>query len=77
LIISKQARVRWPHGIPHHRSIEAYASEIASIRADGLMWGLPIDEIERIFVLEFALQQLQQDFSDLARCVQDWTRSPS
>jgi uncharacterized membrane protein YccC len=43
-----------------------YASEIASIRTEGLMQGRPIDEIERIFVLEFALQQLQQDFSDLA-----------
>jgi hypothetical protein len=39
------------------------------------MQGLPVDERERIFASGFALQQLQQNLSDLAGCLQAWRAS--
>jgi hypothetical protein len=39
------------------------------------MQGLPVDERERIFASAFALQQLQQNLSDLADCLQAWRAS--
>ena len=40
------------------------------------MQPLSSSELERIFTLGFALQQLQQDLLDLARSVQEWARGP-
>ncbi|HWX61705.1 MAG TPA: hypothetical protein VN024_24810, partial [Bradyrhizobium sp.] len=39
------------------------------------MQGLPVDERERIFASGFALQQLQQNLSDLAGCLEAWQRA--
>jgi hypothetical protein len=36
--------------------------------------GLPVDTVERIFALGFALEQLRQNFRDLERCVMEATR---
>jgi len=53
-----------------------YASEVTALREGGLMQPLPSSELERIFTLGFALQQLQQNLLDIARCVQESARSP-
>ena len=55
-------------------AMAAYASELAAIGAAGLTQGLPVGDLEHIFALGFALQQLQNNFQDLQRCVQDWAR---
>jgi uncharacterized membrane protein YccC len=41
----------------------------AEIRRDSLTVGRPIDTVERIFTLGFALDQLRQHFHELERCV--------
>ena len=69
------ARHTAPSLEPVETALAAHAAEIASIRAERLLQGLSVAEIERIFVLGFALQQLQRNLSDLARCVRDWARA--
>src|SRR5271170_5815786 len=49
-------------------ALDAYAGEIANARRDRLTQDLPGDTVERIFTLGFALEQLHQNFIDLARC---------
>ena len=39
-------------------SLEGYAEAFAAMRREGLTLGLPVDTVERIFTLGFALQQL-------------------
>ena len=56
---------------PVQTAVAAYASEMMAIREEGLSRALPISEVERIYALGFALQELQQDFSELACCVQE------
>jgi uncharacterized membrane protein YccC len=53
-------------------ALDAYAAEIAALRRDGLTIGLPGDEAERFFALGFALEQMRNNFKDLARCVTEW-----
>jgi uncharacterized membrane protein YccC len=55
-------------------SLAAYASEITAIRDQGLTRTLSSAEVERVFTLGFALQQLHEDLKELADCVQDWAR---
>lgn len=52
---------------PVETSIAAHDSEVASLRTEGLTRVLSADEVERLFALGFALQQLRADFADLAR----------
>jgi uncharacterized membrane protein YccC len=59
---------------PIDAAIAAYAAEIGAIRAAGLTQGLPVGDLEHIFGLGFALQQLQHNFADLQRVVQEWAR---
>jgi len=77
LVASAEA-LRSRRGLPPIAPVEAalaaYAAQITTIREAGLMQPLPSCELERIFTLGFALQQFQHDFSDLARCVQEWAR---
>jgi len=77
LVASAEA-LRSRRGLPPIAPVEAalvaYAAQITTIRETGLMQPLPSCELERIFTLGFALQQFQHDFSDLARCVQEWAR---
>jgi hypothetical protein len=65
-----------PSPEPVERAVTEYVSEVASIRAEALMNGLAVGEPERIFALGFALQQLQQNFSDLAVCLGERARRP-
>jgi len=66
---------RSPSTGPVESALAAYLSEVASIRSDGLMDGLPSGERERIFALGFMLHQLQQNLADLADCLRDWART--
>ena len=70
LVLRKPA----PPLAPIEAAIAAYASAIGAIRAAGLTQGLPAGDLEHIFGLGFALQQLQHNFTDLQRVVQDWER---
>jgi uncharacterized membrane protein YccC len=51
---------------PLQQALAAYEVEVASARRDGLTRDLTADRIEPFFALGFALDQLQQNFSDLA-----------
>lgn len=62
---------------PVHEGLQGYASEIASLRGEGLIRGLPVDAAERFFALGFALEQMRQNLKDLERCVAEWSETPS
>ena len=64
-----------PSTEPVDRAVAAYMCQISSSRTESLMQGLPVEERERIFASGFALQQLQQNLSDLAGCLQAWRAS--
>jgi uncharacterized membrane protein YccC len=53
-------------------ALQAYAVEVASLRTEGSIRGLPIDATERFFALGFSLEQMRQNLNDLARCHGDW-----
>jgi hypothetical protein len=57
---------------PVETALAAYAREMAVIRSEGLTRTLASGEVERIFALGFALQQLRENFLDLANRVEDW-----
>jgi uncharacterized membrane protein YccC len=52
-------------------ALDGYAAEMAALRREGLTRDLPTDEVERIFVLGFALEHLHQHLEDLNRCAQE------
>jgi len=56
-------------------AFDNYAEAIASAGREGLTQGLPVDALERIFTLGFALDQMRQDLRDLDRCVSEIARS--
>ena len=55
--------------------MQGYATEIASVRSEGLTHGLPGDAAERFFALGFSLEQMRQDLKDLERCVAEWSET--
>jgi hypothetical protein len=55
-------------------AFEAYTSEIAALRHQGLTRNLSSSEVERLFALGFGLEQLHRNFVDLARCVEEGAR---
>ena len=56
-------------------ALDVYAAAIATARRERLTQDLPGDVVERIFALGFALEQLHQNFIDLARCVTEFAQS--
>ena len=52
-------------------ALKANTFEISSLRDEDLMRSLSIAEVERLFALGFALEQLHQHFTDLERCVKE------
>jgi len=56
------------------RSLQEFANTCAAIRQDGLMLSLPVEAVERVFTLGFALDQLRQHLRDLDRCVREAAR---
>jgi len=53
-------------------ALNAYAVEIAQLRAKGVTRSLPGDVAERFFAMGFALEQLHRHLKDLDRCVAEW-----
>jgi hypothetical protein len=58
-------------------ALDAYAAEIAAARREHLTQDLPIEAVERIFALGFALDQLRRNFTDLSRSVEELAGGPS
>jgi len=52
-------------------ALDAYGAEIASIRSEGLMRAMATADVERLFALGFALEQLGRDLADLAPRIQE------
>jgi hypothetical protein len=59
---------------PAEASLKTYGFAINSLRDEGLTRALSNSEVERLFALSFALEQLHHNLVDLARCVREWTR---
>ena len=53
-------------------ALQAYAAEVATLRSEGMIRGLPVDATERFFALGFSLEQMRQNLNDLNRCHADW-----
>src|SRR5882672_10620870 len=60
---------------PVDAALQAYATEVASLRREGLIRGLPGDAAERFFALGFSLEQMRQNLNDLSRCHADWCQT--
>jgi len=58
-------------------SLKAYEAEIASLRSEGLTRALSTGEVERLFALGFALEQLCANFADLAQRLQEYAEPVS
>ncbi len=57
-------------------ALAGYTAEVEAVRSEGLTAPLTANEVEPVFALGFALEQLRQNFIDLRRCVQDYARRP-
>lgn len=55
-------------------ALAAYSAAVEAVRSAGLTRPLTASEVEPIFTVGFALEQLHQNFIDLRRCVQDYAR---
>jgi len=54
-------------------ALDCYATEMAALRREKLTRDLPAHSVEQVFALGFALDQLQKHFTDLARCVAEFS----
>ncbi|MBV8440426.1 MAG: FUSC family protein [Hyphomicrobiales bacterium] len=63
-----------PPFAPADAALMAFDSEVAALRSEGLTRALSTDEVERLFALGFALDQLFRDFADLAQRVQEYAQ---
>ena len=52
-------------------ALGAFTSALDALRRDGLPQNLSAAEVEQIFALGFAFEQLHREFDDLARCVRE------
>jgi uncharacterized membrane protein YccC len=57
------------------QALQLYAEEVAALRREGLIRGLPGDAAERFFALGFALEQMRQNLNDLGRCIAEWSET--
>jgi len=62
---------------PVQAALEAYGTEVAAVRSEGLTRGVPGDVAERFFALGFSLEQMRQNLKDLERCVTNWADAPA
>ena len=62
---------------PVDAALQAYAAEVAALRSEGLIRGVPVDVAERFFALGFSLEQMRQNLNDLDRCQTDWCEKPA
>jgi uncharacterized membrane protein YccC len=51
------------------RALDGFAAELAALRRANATRNMPVDIVERVFTLGFALEQLRRHLSDLARCL--------
>ena len=58
-----------PDGI--EASLDAFMQTFVAVRQEGLTVGLPVETVERVFTLGFALEQLHQHLVDLDRCIRE------
>jgi uncharacterized membrane protein YccC len=56
-------------------AFDGHAAELAALRREGLTRDLPVDALERLFALGFAVEQLRHDFRELEQCVTEDARS--
>lgn len=74
---SATALVRRRHS-PPLQTVEAflrdYDAAVTALRNEGFTRALSSGEVERLFALGFALEQLHRNFGDLARCVEERAR---
>jgi uncharacterized membrane protein YccC len=52
--------------------IDAYTAEVAAMRDEGLTRALTTSQLEQLFALGFAFDQILQDLTDLERYVGEW-----
>lgn len=57
---------------PMQTSFEDYENELGLLRKDGLTRGLSTAQVERLFAVGFAFEQLRQNFSDLCRWLREY-----
>ena len=62
---------------PVDAALQAYAAEVAALRGEGLIRGVPVDVAERFFALGFSLEQMRQNLNDLDRCHAEWCEKPA
>jgi uncharacterized membrane protein YccC len=62
---------------PVDAALQAYAAEVAALRSEGLIRGVPVDVAERFFALGFSLEQMRQNLNDLDRCCAGWCEAPA
>jgi len=55
------------------QALRGYIEAVSALRREGRTRELPVDVIERFFMVGFALEQLHQNFVDLRRCVSSWS----
>jgi hypothetical protein len=55
-------------------AFDDYGRASDAARAEHLTLSLPVDVVERVFTLRFALDQMRQHLRDLDRCAQDTAR---
>ena len=60
-----------PDTAPAHQALTGFSAEFATLRRDGIIRGFPEEEVERIFGLAFALEQLGRHLDELADRVQE------
>jgi uncharacterized membrane protein YccC len=70
---SLRTGVLCPSPAPIDEALQRYATEVAALRREGLIRGLPGDAAERFFALGFVLEQMRQNLNDLGRCVAEWS----
>ena len=59
---------------PVETALRAFDSEVASLRAEGLTRPLSTGDVERLFAIGFALEQMRQNFADLQRCAGEFAQ---
>ena len=69
-------RVQPPPQEEFEAALAAYTAEVEAVRSEGLTMPLTSNEVEPVFALGFALEQLHQNFFDLQRCVRDYAQRP-
>jgi uncharacterized membrane protein YccC len=55
-------------------ALDDFATALGEARREGLTVDLPVDAVERLFTLSFALDQLHRNLRDLDRCVAEAVR---